>query len=171
MSRNLNIVPRQGGFTIVELLIVIVIIGVLAALVIVAYTGITARANEASVRSDLRSAANKLEVYNTEYGHYPTSTTEMAAVGIKASKSEYLSNGSGLNFIYCRDSAGGVDYALIGSSSTSSKYSVTSQSKAVTPYSGTFPGSQSVVCPALGLSSSGNYWGMSGGVWASWVGS
>ncbi|MDO8335253.1 MAG: prepilin-type N-terminal cleavage/methylation domain-containing protein, partial [Candidatus Saccharibacteria bacterium] len=43
---------KTQGFTIVELLIVIVIIGILAALVIVAYTGITARANTAKAKTN-----------------------------------------------------------------------------------------------------------------------
>jgi general secretion pathway protein G len=37
---------NQLGFTIVELLVVIVVIGILAAITIVSYTGITAKANE-----------------------------------------------------------------------------------------------------------------------------
>ncbi|MFZ2836489.1 MAG: prepilin-type N-terminal cleavage/methylation domain-containing protein [Candidatus Saccharimonadales bacterium] len=48
---------QQAGFTIVELLIVIVIIGILAAITIVAYNGIQARAND----SRMRSIANQLE--------------------------------------------------------------------------------------------------------------
>ena len=41
------------GFTIVELLIVIVIIGILAAITIVAYTGIQNRAKQAKMNSDI----------------------------------------------------------------------------------------------------------------------
>lgn len=48
---------KQSGFTIVELLIVIVVIGILAAITIVAYNGVTARAND----SKMRSAVNQLE--------------------------------------------------------------------------------------------------------------
>ena len=43
---------RKAGFTIVELLIVIVIIGILAAITIVAYNGIQQRAQAATVQSD-----------------------------------------------------------------------------------------------------------------------
>ncbi len=50
-------INNRKGFTIVELLIVIVVIGVLVAIAIVAYTGVQARANDTKIRS----AANQLE--------------------------------------------------------------------------------------------------------------
>ena len=60
------------GFTIVELLVVIVVIGILAAITIVSYTGISSKATVASLQSDLASAKNQLQMYYTEYGYYPT---------------------------------------------------------------------------------------------------
>jgi len=62
----------QPGFTIIELLIVIVIIGILAAITIVAYTGITNRATIASLQSDLTNSSKKLEAYYALYRSYPT---------------------------------------------------------------------------------------------------
>lgn len=47
---------KQIGFTIVELLIVIVVIAILAAITIVAYTGIQNRAAGTVLQSDLRQA-------------------------------------------------------------------------------------------------------------------
>ena len=51
------------GFTIVELLVVIVVIGILAAITIVSYSGIRQRANLATLQSDLKNASTQLEVY------------------------------------------------------------------------------------------------------------
>lgn len=59
------------GFTIVELLIVIVIIGILAAITLVSYIGISKKATEASLTSELSGAKKQLELFNTEYGKYP----------------------------------------------------------------------------------------------------
>jgi len=50
----------QRGFTVVELLIVIVVIGILAAIVIVGYNGVTKHAVEVSLKSDLQNAASTL---------------------------------------------------------------------------------------------------------------
>lgn len=61
-----------NAFTIVELLIVIVVIGVLAAISIISFSGITSQANIASLQSDLNSNGRKLQLYYTQYGSYPT---------------------------------------------------------------------------------------------------
>lgn len=60
------------GFTIVELLVVIVVIGILAAITIVSYTGVTSRANITVMQSDLSNSANQLKIYQATYGSYPT---------------------------------------------------------------------------------------------------
>ena len=67
---NLHINP---GFTIVELLVVIVVIGILAAITIVAYTGISSKATVASLQSDLTNAQSQLKLYYIDNGSYPTS--------------------------------------------------------------------------------------------------
>lgn len=61
------------AFTIVELLIVVVIIGILATIAILSFSGITNQANIASIQSDLNSNGRKLQLYFTQYGSYPTS--------------------------------------------------------------------------------------------------
>lgn len=65
---------RQNGFTIVELLIVVVIIAILAAITIVAYNGIQDRAKSSSIQSALSSAAKAMEVAYIDGGStaYPT---------------------------------------------------------------------------------------------------
>lgn len=69
---------KEKGFTIVELLIVIVVIGVLAAIVIVAYNGITNSAKDSSFLSDAQNLAKIAEVVNANTGAYPTGATPAA---------------------------------------------------------------------------------------------
>ena len=59
------------GFTIVELLIVIVVIGILAAITIIAYTGISQKAIQTSLVSDLNNASKTLKLYQIEHGSFP----------------------------------------------------------------------------------------------------
>lgn len=59
---------REAGFTIVELLIVIVIIGILAAITIVAYNGIQQRAKAASISTTLTNTAKAFRLLGTEQG-------------------------------------------------------------------------------------------------------
>lgn len=66
---------REKGFTIVELLIVIVVIGILAGITIVAYSGITAKANTTKAQSNATSAQSVAEAINADTGYYPGLTT------------------------------------------------------------------------------------------------
>lgn len=59
------------GFTIVELLIVIVIIGILATITIVAYNGIQARSRIAAVNADLNSIEKAMMMYRADVGTLP----------------------------------------------------------------------------------------------------
>jgi len=67
----------ERGFTIVELLIVIVVIGILAAITIVSFNGVTARANATSAKAAASSALKKAEAYNAEKAVYPTTPAQL----------------------------------------------------------------------------------------------
>ncbi len=70
----MRVVPyRSSGFTIVELLVVIVVIGLLAAVSIVAYNGIQKRAIAAEISSDLANASQRFKLHHVDHGSYPTS--------------------------------------------------------------------------------------------------
>lgn len=64
----------SSGFTIVELLVVISVIGTLATITVVSYAGISNKAILASLQSDLSSASKQLKMYNIDHGSYPTGT-------------------------------------------------------------------------------------------------
>ncbi len=77
-------IQSERGFTIVELLIVVVVIAILAAITIVSYNGITRSANASSAKSALATMQKKLEAYNAEEGRYPIAATELTSTAAQA---------------------------------------------------------------------------------------
>lgn len=63
---------NNKGFTIVELLIVIVVIGILAALVVTTFTGIQQRARNTERQTDIKAIHGQVEAYYAQNGRYPT---------------------------------------------------------------------------------------------------
>ena len=63
---------NRKGFTLIELMIVIAIIIILAAIAIPNYLKMTQRARKARVASDFETLATALEAYATDWGFYPT---------------------------------------------------------------------------------------------------
>lgn len=74
----------ERGFTIVELLIVVVVIAILAAITIVSYNGITNRANQSASKSTASSVQKKVELYQAELNVYPTAAQLTGATSDKS---------------------------------------------------------------------------------------
>lgn len=67
MNKGVRIkTKKQGGFTLVELLIVISIIGVLSALLMANFIGVRQRARDSQRKSDLRQIQSALELYKSD---------------------------------------------------------------------------------------------------------
>ena len=66
---------ESRGFTIVELLIVIVVIGILALLVVVSYNGIQTRARNSTRIADIKNVQKLIEAFNAQNGTYPKTTS------------------------------------------------------------------------------------------------
>lgn len=63
---------KNSGFTIVELLIVIVVIGILAGLVVTTFTGIQQKARNTERQTDIKAIHGQVEAYYAQNGKYPT---------------------------------------------------------------------------------------------------
>lgn len=168
------------GFTIVELLIVIVVIGILAAITIVAYNGVQGRASDTAVKSDMRQFAQKMELFRTDSADntYPIGNQLNTSLGISFSRSAYKTVTTN-NILYCI-SADRLAWTLVAQSK-SGKHWVVSNTAAPEEYSGTSTyigtsyGSMSQICPEIvtgGAGGNGNAWAYASGpprVWSPWV--
>lgn len=108
---NRGCTERRSGFTVVELLIVIVVIAILAVITIVAFNGIQQRAKDTSVQADVANAIKKLETLKSQHPteQYPASLSEagLSASGGNTYYYQYSSNDNS----YCLQSSNGpIEY-------------------------------------------------------------
>jgi len=98
-------INTKSGFTIVELLIVIVVIGILAAITIVAFNGVSNKAKVSAMQADLNNSAKTLETFRLT-----TSTTEQYPADLAAANLKFS---NGITYQYSVDNtASPVTYCL-----------------------------------------------------------
>ena len=115
----MTIPNTKTGFTIVELLIVIVVIAILAAITIVAFNGIQERARVSSVSAALNQATKKIAVYQVDNpNQYPA---DLASIGITSGGNvsyQYSVNNSVSPATYCITATTGSTSYKASSTST-----------------------------------------------------
>ena len=115
-------IQKKRGFTIVELLIIIVIIGILAAISVVAYNGIQQRARDSARTSDIAGVQKALELYRADNGTYPSVGTDNSGYNLSTLSTalvpKYISsipndpNTSLTNYQYVRGTAASGAYGI-----------------------------------------------------------
>lgn len=175
---TLNKNHRLSGFTIVELLIVIVVIGILAAISVVAYSGIQNRANDTIVRSEISSIAKKIHADSVDRGEFipggsaAGDSTRFPGFTYSVSTDSYETSIQSLNLFYCRgnDTSGKQVFRIDARSKSGNSYRYES-SNGMTDLGSTLL-SNSKVCENLtSTSMSYGFWknSASGPVWWDWT--
>ena len=81
---------KQSGFTLVEILIVVVILGILAAIVIPQFTDASTQAKVSSCKSDLQSVRSQIQLYKIQHNdYYPGTSASGTQVGFVLAMTAY----------------------------------------------------------------------------------
>ncbi len=125
----------KQGFTIVELLIAIVVVGILATISVTVYAGIQNQANDSTVKSDLRTIEQNIEMFKVENGAYPL-VGDLSKLGFRASRDSY--DKTYYNFHYCVRATDREAYSIQARSKSKNTFYINSISKKTlnkaTPY-------------------------------------
>jgi general secretion pathway protein G len=78
-----RLLAESNGFTLIEIMVVIIILGLLATLVIPNITGYTEKAKREKARADIASLEGALELFKADNGFYPTSEQGLDSLVVK----------------------------------------------------------------------------------------
>ncbi len=79
-ARSVPAGPRRRGFTLIEIMVVIVIIGIIGALFVPNIIGRGDQARRTAVENDLRSIGATLDLYRLDNAHYPSTEQGLEAL-------------------------------------------------------------------------------------------
>jgi prepilin-type N-terminal cleavage/methylation domain-containing protein len=159
----------RSGFTIVELLIVIVVIAILAMISVVAYNGIQNRTDDAAIQADIRQIGQRLLHEKIETDVYPVFTGTTSGPGFKFPVNQNVYHQSGYNLYICQSDTDPQNGFAIAARSRSGAIFAWSSNGGFIDYATSWSTS-STVCPGVGYPTFNFTYGRGNtGVWAGWT--
>jgi general secretion pathway protein G len=76
-SRHRNPRRRLSAFTLIEMLLVLVILGILAAIVVPKFTGVSANAQRKAAATQISTFATAIDMFEVDNGHYPKTLNDL----------------------------------------------------------------------------------------------
>ncbi len=137
---------QRSGFTLVELLIVIVVIAILAAITVVAYNGVSKRAQASALQANLAQVSTKLGTYFVDNSTYPNLLSDIG-----------ITDSVGASYYYSVDNTANPATWCVTATNNTANYFVSSANSQ--PTSGSCPISNLVLNPSV---ASTHYWGYYG---------
>lgn len=80
MRGKMNVKPRQHGFTLIEIMVVVVILGILATLVVPKIMGRPDEARAVAAKKDIASIMQALSLYRLDNSRYPSTEQGLQAL-------------------------------------------------------------------------------------------
>lgn len=113
---------HESGFTIVELLVVIIVIAILTAITIVSYAAVQNASKESVTQQDLATFGKIMTRYKADTGSYPSDTSSILTNAYKVSfHTSILEDKTAYNLIYCSAPPYG-SYSLLALTKTGKRF-------------------------------------------------
>lgn len=107
MNRMRNVFKSKEGFTLIELMVVLAVLGILAAVAVPRFSDMTGKANLVKAKNELKQVQTALELYYAENNEYPKTDAKDAAFEVIIG--EYLVSSDITSYEFTYDADGGTD--------------------------------------------------------------